>query len=249
MPATPSNRSSRMLLIVLIAFATLLPVAANAAAGFTDVDDASVYVADIQWLSDSGVTAGCNPPTNDNFCPKANVTREQMAAFMHRLAANRVVDAGTLNGLDDSDFMQHGSIVTTTGGTAWMPHTTAPTTVNRNTVDTTVSGDGRVVMSLTAPTVIDGVEYGLASFELCIQKFSGAAYLTNVSANAANASGGSTQILNATKDLSETGCYTYNVGAAAGHGIGIVAQTDGSDSDTIRLGSVKATWTTAAASS
>lgn len=247
MPAMPSKRS-KVLLIALVAFATLIPVAANAAAGFTDVDDSSVYVADIQWLSDSGVTAGCNPPTNDNFCPKANVTREQMAAFMHRLAANRVVDAGMLNGLDDSDFMQHGTIVTTTGGTAWMPHTTAPTTVDRNTVNTTVSGDGRVVMSITAPTIIDGVEYGLASFELCLQKFGGAAYLTNISVTVANASGAGQQVLNATKDLSETGCYTYNVGAAAGHGIGIVAQTAGSAVDTIRLGSIKATWTTAAAS-
>ena len=130
-----------------------------------------------------------------------------------------------------------------------MPHTIAPTTVGRNVTDTTVSGDGRMVMSLSAPTVIDGVEYGLASFELCIQKFIGAAYVTGVRVNAADASGGSVNLVNATKDLTETGCYTYNVGGAAGHGIGIVAETDGSGSATIRLGSVKATWTTAAASS
>lgn len=247
MPATPGKRS-KVLLIALVAFATLIPVAANAAAGFTDVDDNSVYVADIQWLSDSGVTAGCNPPTNDNFCPKANVTREQMAAFMHRLAANRVVDAGMLNGLDDSDFMQHGTIVTTTAGTAWLEHALPPTTVGRNVIDTTVTGDGRMVMPLTAPTTVDGVEYGLASFEMCIQKGLGAAFVTNVGANAADASGGSDQILNATKDLTETGCVTYNVGAAAGHGIGILVETDGSAVDYIRLGSIKATWTTAAAS-
>jgi hypothetical protein len=73
----------------------LVPVAAIAAGGFTDVDDDSVFLADIQWMKDNGVTKGCNPPTNDRFCPSSNVTREQMSAFMHRLAVNKVVDAKT----------------------------------------------------------------------------------------------------------------------------------------------------------
>jgi len=32
----------------------------------------------------AGITAGCDPPVNDRFCPDDVVTRGQMAAFLHR---------------------------------------------------------------------------------------------------------------------------------------------------------------------
>lgn len=47
-------------------------------------DDASQFRADIDRLGTAGVTRGCNPPTNDKFCPNAPVTRGAMAAFLHR---------------------------------------------------------------------------------------------------------------------------------------------------------------------
>jgi len=47
-------------------------------------DDGSVFEADIERLAEAGVTKGCNPPTNDRFCPDEEVTRGQMAAFLHR---------------------------------------------------------------------------------------------------------------------------------------------------------------------
>jgi len=47
-------------------------------------DDGSIFEADIEWLGSVGVTRGCNPPTNDRFCPTAVVTRGQMAAFLSR---------------------------------------------------------------------------------------------------------------------------------------------------------------------
>jgi hypothetical protein len=53
---------------------------------FTD-DDGSVFEADIAKLAAAGITKGCNPPTNDRFCPESNVTRGQMAAFLRRAAA------------------------------------------------------------------------------------------------------------------------------------------------------------------
>ena len=90
------HRTSTKVLLIVAAFALfLVPVAAIAAGGFDDVADDSVFKADIQWLADAGVTKGCNPPANTEFCPGDNVTREQMAAFMHRLAVNKVVDAKT----------------------------------------------------------------------------------------------------------------------------------------------------------
>ena len=50
---------------------------------FTDDDD-SVFEADIAWMAAMGITMGCNPPDNDEFCPDAVVTRGQMAAFLTR---------------------------------------------------------------------------------------------------------------------------------------------------------------------
>jgi hypothetical protein len=50
---------------------------------FSD-DDTSVFEPDIEWMAREGITKGCNPPTNDRYCPNANVTRGQMAAFLNR---------------------------------------------------------------------------------------------------------------------------------------------------------------------
>jgi parallel beta-helix repeat protein len=47
-------------------------------------DDGSIFESDIDKLGTAGVTKGCNPPTNDRFCPDSAVTRGQMAAFLHR---------------------------------------------------------------------------------------------------------------------------------------------------------------------
>lgn len=243
MPSLPTKRSSKAILIAIVALATLLPVAANAAAGFDDVADSSPFVADIQWLADAGVTKGCNPPANDMFCPGNNVTREQMAAFMHRLALSREVDAGTLNGMADTDFVAHGTIVTTTAGTGWLEHSLEPSTVGRNVTSTTVSGDGMMVLPLTAPTTIGGVAYNLESIEFCVTRYSGSAYVTHVTASRMNDDGTSTTVLTETDDFS-SGCHTFDVGgASAGMGIGFLAETDGSAVNTIRLGSVRATWT------
>ena len=49
-------------------------------------DDGSTFENDIAKLAAAGITAGCNPPTNDRFCPEQSVTRGQMAAFLRRAA-------------------------------------------------------------------------------------------------------------------------------------------------------------------
>jgi hypothetical protein len=52
--------------------------------GFADLPSGSTFADDIGKLATAGITRGCNPPTNDRFCPKDNVSREQMAAFLVR---------------------------------------------------------------------------------------------------------------------------------------------------------------------
>ncbi|MCP4965416.1 MAG: hypothetical protein GY926_09290 [bacterium] len=50
---------------------------------FSD-DDGSIFEDAIDKLATAGVTQGCNPPANTEFCPGEDVTRGQMAAFLHR---------------------------------------------------------------------------------------------------------------------------------------------------------------------
>ncbi|MDJ0923012.1 MAG: SpoIID/LytB domain-containing protein [Acidimicrobiia bacterium] len=53
------------------------------ASPFTDIIG-SVHYDDIVYIADAGITAGCNPPYNTEFCPGGFVTRGQMAAFLVR---------------------------------------------------------------------------------------------------------------------------------------------------------------------
>ncbi len=50
---------------------------------FTD-DDNSIFEADIEAIAAAGITLGCNPPTNDQFCPDRNLIRAEMATFLAR---------------------------------------------------------------------------------------------------------------------------------------------------------------------
>jgi hypothetical protein len=51
---------------------------------FVDVPEGDLFYDEIEWLAASGITRGCNPPTNDHYCPTKPVTRGQMAAFLVR---------------------------------------------------------------------------------------------------------------------------------------------------------------------
>jgi hypothetical protein len=69
------------------------------------VDDTNTFHDDISWLADAGVTLGCNPPANANFCPEDNVTRGQMSAFMRRFAAYLGAEDGTVSNADDAQTL------------------------------------------------------------------------------------------------------------------------------------------------
>jgi hypothetical protein len=51
---------------------------------FVDAYD-SIFRADIAWLGATGITKGCNPPTNDNYCPSLRLTRADIAVFLQRI--------------------------------------------------------------------------------------------------------------------------------------------------------------------
>jgi hypothetical protein len=82
----------RRLGLILVAAAVLMASAWSATAfgsatdgrgAFID-DDGSIHEPDINGLAASGITKGCNPPTNTQYCPTQPVTRQQMASFLVR---------------------------------------------------------------------------------------------------------------------------------------------------------------------
>ena len=140
------RRQLRLLIAVAATTALLIaPATVWAIDRFTDVPDSNVFHDDISWLADAGVTLGCNPPSNDRFCPDSNVTRAQMAAFMRRLAENQVVDAATLDGLDSTEIapMVYTQTDTDNGGTT----ETASGRVEINSIAIDVPVDGYLVIT------------------------------------------------------------------------------------------------------
>ncbi|HEX2420168.1 MAG TPA: S-layer homology domain-containing protein, partial [Acidimicrobiia bacterium] len=77
------NRSSIKLASAIALVLVSVPLAGQAASRFMDVASDHPLAADIEWLEAWGITKGC---TATAFCPNDPVTREQMAAFLHRFA-------------------------------------------------------------------------------------------------------------------------------------------------------------------
>jgi hypothetical protein len=82
------GRARRRLTTIAAAVAVViaLPVAVIAAHSFDDVPDSNQFHDAIGWMQENGITIGCNPPANTQYCPEDSVSRQQMAAFMFRLA-------------------------------------------------------------------------------------------------------------------------------------------------------------------
>jgi hypothetical protein len=53
---------------------------------FTD-DEGSPFEAQINAIAQVGITKGCNPPANTEFCPERLLPRQEMASFMVRALA------------------------------------------------------------------------------------------------------------------------------------------------------------------
>jgi hypothetical protein len=135
---------------------TILPVASWASHQFTDVPDSNIFHNDIAWLADNGVTLGCNPPANDKFCPGDVVDRQAMAAFLHRLAVNKVVDAKTavqadnadkLDGKNSTDFLAANEAPVITGDTITFAATPVTGVTKIEEVSVTTASDGYLFIS------------------------------------------------------------------------------------------------------
>ena len=72
--------------VVILSLALSLAIAPAAlaapCAGFSDVDDSSVFCVNVEWIKNRAVTLGCTATT---YCANDAVSRLAMAAFMNRL--------------------------------------------------------------------------------------------------------------------------------------------------------------------
>jgi hypothetical protein len=66
--------------------ASAVPVLASArpVGGTFEDDDGNVHEGFIEAIAELGITRGCNPPLNTDYCPDGLVTRGQVAAFLVR---------------------------------------------------------------------------------------------------------------------------------------------------------------------
>lgn len=170
----PRLSLARRLTIAFVALVLAIPagvVLANHQ--FSDVPTGHAFHSDVNALVNSGVTSGCG---GGKFCPDANVTRGQMAAFLNRLGAlspekTPVVNADRLDGLHANELVRvasFGTGATTALGGTLIPYgsdlvITAPTAgfVTVNYGVTLWSGDCTSACLVTA--VATHVESGLTS--------------------------------------------------------------------------------------
>lgn len=64
-------------------------------------DTGSVHESDINAIGQAQITRGCNPPTNDRYCPHRSITRAEMAALLVR-ALGLTDDGGGNAFVDDN---------------------------------------------------------------------------------------------------------------------------------------------------
>jgi hypothetical protein len=71
-------------------------------------DDGSIFEGDIKAIRADGITYGCNPPLNDEFCPGRHITRGQFASMLVR--AFELPEAEEDFFSDDDESVHQGSI-------------------------------------------------------------------------------------------------------------------------------------------
>ena len=85
----------RIVLAAFVAMSAASTVHAQICTPFTDVPASDPFCSNIQWMFNRGVTLGCNAPGQPAaYCPSQFVRRDQMAAFMNRLADEAVFQQG-----------------------------------------------------------------------------------------------------------------------------------------------------------
>jgi hypothetical protein len=133
-----------------VALVTAVPIAVFASHSFTDVPDSNEFHGSVEWMKSNGVTVGCNPPANTEFCPDDNVTREQMSSFMRRFAQTQ--GSAGVNVTDPADTVASTGI----------------TFVELSTIEAAPKAEANVVLNAHATLTKDGTVAG--TYEIIIAR-------------------------------------------------------------------------------
>jgi hypothetical protein len=114
-PRWSRNWSLRRKVMLFLALALLLPPAAFVAASdtFSDVPDNSGFHDDIEAIYGARITNGTSPGI---YSPGLPVTREQMAAFLHRGLPRVAFNSATGNSILGNTSKDRGVVTINTGG-------------------------------------------------------------------------------------------------------------------------------------
>ena len=121
-PKRLRGRRVRLGLGLLVAAAIVAVPVAWASHDFTDVPDASPFHGDISAVKNAGITSGktCVPPgTPPTYCPGESITREAMAAFVHRGFSRAALGSSVETDLATQPaFTEVSTLTINTGGVA-----------------------------------------------------------------------------------------------------------------------------------
>ena len=95
-------------LAVLVVIALAGPADGLVVEGHFSDDNGTLFEIDIDAIAEEGITKGCNPPSNTNYCPDRDVDRGAMAAFLRR--ALNLPNTTTNNFNDDDNSIIHSDI-------------------------------------------------------------------------------------------------------------------------------------------
>lgn len=76
---------------------------------FSD-DNSSIFENNINRIAEAGITLGCNPPANTNYCPDRRITRAEMATLLARAFESIVPEEGPNAFTDDNGNIHEPSI-------------------------------------------------------------------------------------------------------------------------------------------
>lgn len=169
------TRTARRLAVAVVTVGLLsVPLAAAANHVFGDVDHGYTHAPGIEYVADTGITAGCGD--GSDYCPNDAVTRGQMATFLHRSSGNAggiapSVNAAELGGEGPSAYtttvhpatIAGGSLTTnTSSGTAALTGTIAALPAGEYVLSGQVHAQGGASSRLVCRTLVGGTQVARA---------------------------------------------------------------------------------------
>lgn len=94
---------------VAVFFSRALSLPSSGTDHFVD-DDGHSFEDAINKLADAGITVGCNPPANTDFCPEHRLNRAEMATLIVRAFPDQVPDDAPDSFSDDGDSVHQNNI-------------------------------------------------------------------------------------------------------------------------------------------